>query len=153
MEFERIASVYVINDKKQVLMLKHKKVGLWAPPGGHIEEGELVHQAAIRECQEETGIEIEFAYDYGEIPERFEQTKSVALKVEMLPKPIFVEYVYLVDHYHEHFVYTAKAKSNDIINNEKIEIGWFNIDQALELDSFDQIKGHLKYIKETSGLF
>lgn len=151
MDFQRVVSVYVINDKNQVLILKHKKVGTWAPPGGHVEENELIHQAAIRECQEETGIEFDFIYDYGKIPQKFEQTKTVTLKVEMVPPPILADYQYLGDHYHEHFIYLARAKSDKIINNEGHEMGWFSFEDAKKLDCFDQIKYHLEYIKEKLG--
>lgn len=48
----------------------HRKVGLWLPPGGHIEPNEDPMQAACREALEETGIVVEilpttsmFAYD------------------------------------------------------------------------------------------
>ena len=43
--------------KGKVLMVKHKKLGIWLCPGGHMEEGELPHQAAERECLEETGVQ------------------------------------------------------------------------------------------------
>jgi 8-oxo-dGTP diphosphatase len=33
--------------------------GRWSPPGGHIEPGERVREAALREVREETGIEAE----------------------------------------------------------------------------------------------
>lgn len=48
----------------------HRKVGLWLPPGGHIEPNEDPPQAARREALEETGVVVEivptsesFAYD------------------------------------------------------------------------------------------
>jgi mutator protein MutT len=40
---------------------------LWSLPKGHIEEGETPEQAAVREVQEETGIESEIARELGVI--------------------------------------------------------------------------------------
>lgn len=40
----------------RVLLLFHPKIGLWLPPGGHIEPGELPDEAAVREVLEETGV-------------------------------------------------------------------------------------------------
>ncbi len=38
---------------------KHPKQGMWAFPGGHVELGETVRDAALRELQEETGVSAE----------------------------------------------------------------------------------------------
>src|SRR3712207_2453622 len=38
-----------------VLLHLHRKLGMWLPPGGHIERDELPDNAAIREVYEETG--------------------------------------------------------------------------------------------------
>ena len=40
----------------RVLLLFHAKLGLWLPPGGHVEYGELPDDAAVREVFEETGV-------------------------------------------------------------------------------------------------
>lgn len=48
--------------QKKVLLVKHKKLGVWLNPGGHIEQDELPHHAAEREFFEETGIRVQ-AYD------------------------------------------------------------------------------------------
>lgn len=44
--------------KGKALLVKHKKLGLWLAPGGHMEEGEFPHQAAEREFWEEAGIKV-----------------------------------------------------------------------------------------------
>ena len=42
-----------------VLLHFHRKLSMWLPPGGHIEQGELPDDAAVREVLEETGLEVE----------------------------------------------------------------------------------------------
>lgn len=48
---------FLIHGQK-VLLVKHKKLGIWLAPGGHIEPEELPHKAAEREVWEETGIKV-----------------------------------------------------------------------------------------------
>lgn len=50
------AGILIVEGK--VLLVKHKKLGKWLNPGGHIEPGELPHQAAEREFFEETGVRV-----------------------------------------------------------------------------------------------
>jgi 8-oxo-dGTP pyrophosphatase MutT (NUDIX family)/N-acetylglutamate synthase-like GNAT family acetyltransferase len=42
-----------------VVLHKHKRLGIWLQPGGHIDEGETPGDAALRECFEETGLRAE----------------------------------------------------------------------------------------------
>lgn len=52
----------VFNARDQILLIKRGKAphyGRWMVPGGTLEWGETLEQAAIREVREETGIEIE----------------------------------------------------------------------------------------------
>lgn len=53
-----VATVYVVNDG-QTLLHEHERLGMWLPPGGHIDRDELPHESARRETREETGLEIE----------------------------------------------------------------------------------------------
>lgn len=53
-----VATGYVVRDGK-TLLLYHKKLKMWLPPGGHIDEGELPEEAVRRELREETGLEVE----------------------------------------------------------------------------------------------
>lgn len=42
-----------------VLLHRHKRLGLWLQPGGHLEPGETPWEAARREAGEETGLAFE----------------------------------------------------------------------------------------------
>ena len=46
------SSGFLVNDGK-VLLIKHKKLGIWLAPGGHIDGNELPEKAAEREFWEE----------------------------------------------------------------------------------------------------
>jgi 8-oxo-dGTP pyrophosphatase MutT (NUDIX family) len=52
-------NVVVVNEAGDVLMIRRSDNGNWAVPGGAIDLGESMVQAAIRETREETGIECE----------------------------------------------------------------------------------------------
>jgi 8-oxo-dGTP pyrophosphatase MutT (NUDIX family) len=41
---------------RRVLLIRHKVLDRWLPPGGHLEVGELPPAAALREAIEETGL-------------------------------------------------------------------------------------------------
>jgi ADP-ribose pyrophosphatase YjhB (NUDIX family) len=49
-------NVIVENDKGEILLIQRSDNGNWALPGGAIDIGESLTQAAIREVHEETGI-------------------------------------------------------------------------------------------------
>jgi ADP-ribose pyrophosphatase YjhB (NUDIX family) len=51
-------SVLVV-DRGRVLLTKREDFEVWCLPGGSVEAGESLGQAAIREVREETGLEIE----------------------------------------------------------------------------------------------
>jgi 8-oxo-dGTP pyrophosphatase MutT (NUDIX family) len=42
-----------------VLLHRHKRLGIWLQPGGHLEVGEMPWSAAVRETEEETGVRLE----------------------------------------------------------------------------------------------
>lgn len=50
-------AVFVVHDQ-HVLLHPHPKIGIWLPPGGHIDAPELPDEAAVREVMEEAGIEV-----------------------------------------------------------------------------------------------
>jgi 8-oxo-dGTP pyrophosphatase MutT (NUDIX family) len=53
------ANVIVLNDAGQLLLIKRTDNSNWSLPGGAMDLGETIGQAAVREVQEETGIDCE----------------------------------------------------------------------------------------------
>ncbi len=51
----------VVVGPRGVLLLRHKRLGIWLQPGGHIDPGETPWDAALRESREETGLDVSFA--------------------------------------------------------------------------------------------
>lgn len=56
---EPTVGVFVFNQAGEILLLKsHKWPGKYVVPGGHVELGERIEEAVIREAKEETGLDI-----------------------------------------------------------------------------------------------
>jgi len=61
-KFPTLTVDVVILKENSVVLIKRKKdpfKGMWAIPGGFVEWGETVEEAAIREAKEETGLDVE----------------------------------------------------------------------------------------------
>ena len=54
-------NVVVTNDQGQILLIRRSDNDNWAVPGGAIDLGESMTQAAVRETKEESGIDCEVA--------------------------------------------------------------------------------------------
>ncbi len=57
-----VGAIAVVRRGDQVLLAKRSKggyIGRWGFPGGHVERGETVIEAAMRELTEETGVTAE----------------------------------------------------------------------------------------------
>jgi len=110
-------AVFVVRDGK-VLLHWHRKLGMWLPPGGHIERDELPDEAAVREVLEETGVEVEL------MGERREDVEGPV----QLHRPAGVQ---LEDigpgHQHIDLIYFARPKGSTNIRDEfsTDRVGWY----------------------------
>ena len=129
------ATVYVINDGK-VLLHQHKKYKTWFPLGGHIEEDEFPHEAAIREVREESGFEVALL--------ETELAPEIELaRVKRIPAPFCLlhEGIGGVENFFD-FIYIAETTETvpHPEGNESKEFKWFSYEELREYD----IKTHVK---------
>jgi len=135
------ATGFVFNNDNKVLMIKHKKLKVWLPPGGHIDENELPCKAVLREILEETGVNarvISTAKDTG---------FPVADYELHLPMEILLEDID-GDGLHNHIDMIYLCKTDDIeLNPQKSEVdgvGWFHPSEVEELETFDNVRTSVK---------
>lgn len=58
----KVAATCIVERDAKVLMIKRgiqPGLGLWSIPGGYVDRGEVVEEAAVRELLEETGLVVE----------------------------------------------------------------------------------------------
>ncbi len=92
------ATTFIVQDGR-TLLLFHRKIGAWFPPGGHIDPNELPDEAACREVLEETGLEV-----------RLLSPRMPLGDVEVLGRPecILLENI-TPDHQHIDLIYFARV--------------------------------------------
>lgn len=104
------ATTYVVCDGATALH-RHKRQDLWLPPGGHVDRDELPHEAALREVEEETGLDAALVAERDD----FESAATTPL-----PEP---QHTHLVDinradgdvgHQHIDLVFYAETEDREI---------------------------------------
>jgi len=110
-------AIFVVWEGK-VLLHRHRKLGMWLPPGGHIEDNELPDEAAIREVWEETGLRVELV---GE--RRVDVTDPVQL---YRPAGVQLENI-APGHQHIDLIYFAKPAGSAEVRDEfaSDKVGWY----------------------------
>jgi 8-oxo-dGTP pyrophosphatase MutT (NUDIX family) len=60
---EHITGSALITGPRGVVLHKHRRLGIWLQPGGHVDPGETPAEAAVRESTEETGLAVQLVAD------------------------------------------------------------------------------------------
>jgi 8-oxo-dGTP pyrophosphatase MutT (NUDIX family) len=105
-----VATVYVVHDGA-TLLHEHDSLGMWLPPGGHLDRDELPHEAARREVREETGLEVDLLTPTGSITS--ETVRSIPRPQHFLLEDINV-HDDGVGHQHVDFIFYGRAPHRDL---------------------------------------
>jgi 8-oxo-dGTP pyrophosphatase MutT (NUDIX family) len=156
-KFCQTVTSYLIH-KNKILLVKHKKLGIWIMPGGHIDEGELPYEAAEREFQEETNIKVRAKVN--QIGDNLEKNNFV-------PNPFISVLAWISKENYDlrmkgekpnkkwprgcekHFDFGYLVEPTEGIEykqniNETDGIDWFSFEDIDELDTYDDIKESIK---------
>jgi ADP-ribose pyrophosphatase YjhB (NUDIX family) len=110
------ATAFVVRDGK-TLLHKHRKLGLWLPPGGHVDEGETPDQAVLREVKEETGLDAEFV-----VPKRSPDPKG-GVEYQHPPQMVQVEPIPGHNH-HLDLIYYLRAHEGELRPGDGESADW-----------------------------
>ncbi len=133
---EPTVGVFIFNPAGELLLLRsHKWPGKYVVPGGHVELGERLEEAAIREAKEETGLDV---YDL-----KFVNFQQFIYDSSFWKRRHFI-----------FFDFACKTDSLEVrLNNEAQDHAWVKLEAALHLplDSYTRVSveaivaGNLSY--------
>lgn len=150
------ATAFVIDSQSRVLLLWHKRLSRWMPPGGHVDDDETPEDAAKRECKEETNLDVEIVGDvqddlFANNPHEGRMLKKpIAMLLENIPAcPERNE----AAHEHMDFLYIARPLNEDQaeeITEESDGMRWFTKEEIRKLNTTTEIFSNVQeYILKT----
>jgi 8-oxo-dGTP diphosphatase len=113
------AAAVVVNDNNEVLLIKGPSRG-WEMPGGQVEEGESLKEAAVRETKEECGLDIEVTKYCG----IFQNIEGSICNTLFLGRPVGGK-----------LTTTAEA----------LEVGFFSVEQVFEMVTYLNFRERIEY--------
>lgn len=152
------ATAFVIDSKNRVLLLWHRRLQRWMPPGGHVDEDETPEDAAKRECKEETNLDVEIVGDgstglttgvqddlfAGNPDEGRMLKKPIAMLLENIPQSVERNEP---AHQHMDFLYLARPLNEDQaeeITDESDGMRWFTKEEVGKLNEQREVFSNVK---------
>jgi len=130
MKIPRIISSVIIKKENKLLLIKEileDKKEYWIFPGGGVDFGETIEDAAIREAKEEIGIDIEIK-------------EFLGFKEAIYPK---------YDYHTIIFFFIAEPLNNNLSKSDKIlDTKYFTIEEINNLNLVDSAKWAIKDMYE-----
>lgn len=118
-----VIGAYVIR-KDKLLLVHHKNLDKWLPPGGHIEKDETPDEAVMREIKEETGLDVELL-NRGELSKEDKDNIIVELAL-----PFYANVHRVGDHDHACLFYLCRSKNDQVeISKESKGYSWFTLEE------------------------
>ncbi len=107
------SSSFVVSERG-VILHRHRRLGIWVQPGGHVDPGETPEDAAVRETYEETGLVVRHF------------TPPRLFHVDVHPGP--------AGHTHYDLRYVVRARPDDPAPamGESPDVHWFEFAAAVE---------------------
>jgi 8-oxo-dGTP pyrophosphatase MutT (NUDIX family) len=136
-------AVFVVWDGR-VLLHRHRKLGLWLPPGGHIEEGELPDEAAAREVWEETGLRVELVGERREdVTDPLQLHRPAGVQLENIGP----------GHQHIDLIYFARPAGSTEIRDEFAgdRVGWYGPEDWDDMEVNAEVRGWSERALATLG--
>ncbi|OCA88328.1 hypothetical protein A8F94_08015 [Bacillus sp. FJAT-27225] len=131
------ASVAIVNEQNEILLVRRRDSGKWAMPGGTQDFGEDLKGCAIREVREELGYDVEIT----DIVGTYTNPKNIIAYSDGEVRQEFA------------IVYSGKIKGGELqLDNESTAYQWANLEQATTLPMAESQKQRIidliKYLNE-----
>lgn len=126
------AGLVVTPDYSRVLLTLHKKLGKWLQLGGHCDGNPRVHESALRECEEESGLTELALIDVAPLLKIPESGAPLFFDIDIHEIP---ERKTEPAHYHYDFRYLVRSNHPEKIamSDESDALKWFTTEEAMKV--------------------
>jgi len=131
----------VVMHNGRMLMLKHRKLGVWLYPGGHLEQNETPIDTALRETAEETGLKVRIV----DVSKGNKILSDGFAKETPTPLAVMLERVPYKNRMHLHFdlVYLAVPKNSSrvkIMKQEAEGFRWLTRRELSRIKTYENVR-------------